>query len=158
MSEVSAGIWREQLLAVLQEGLEGSPFPWNYFTDGRAETALLGTLAALDAEQASRVVQGSSVAAHAHHVAFAARATSRWIAGNREAVDWNASWAVQRVDASGWSQLQGEVRAACDALRTAVETYAGTSPEATGAALGAVAHLAYHLGAIRQKLAASTAA
>ena len=39
-------------------------------------------------------------------------------------------------------------------LRRAVESHASSSDAAFGEAVGAIAHVAYHLGAIRQKIVA----
>ena len=51
------------------------------------------------------------------------------------------------------NQTRQALRAAYDDLRQAIETRATTSVEAMGGAIGAIAHIAYHLGSIRQKLA-----
>lgn len=151
MATVSMDVAIGQVLAVLREAFEGSAEPWSYFTDGPADTALLGTLAKLSAAQASRPVGGTSIAAHAHHVTFGLGASAAWIRGDRSPRDWQESWRVKTVDAAAWSRLQDQLRGGYQDLRKAVESHAGSSAEALGGAIGALAHVAYHLGAIRQK-------
>ena len=53
------------------------------------------------------------------------------------------------------ADLQARLRREYDSLVVAVETHAVWDEDALGAAFGAVAHTAYHLGAIRQRLAPS---
>jgi hypothetical protein len=153
VADVSAEVAVGQLLAVLREAFEG-PERWSYFTDHGAEAGLFGTLAKFDAAEASRPVGGTSVAAHAGHVAFGLEASAAWVRGDRAQRDWAQSWRTATVDDAAWARLQDELRRGYDDLRRAVEGHAAGGVEAFGGAVGAVAHVAYHLGAIRQKAAA----
>jgi hypothetical protein len=153
MAAISVDVMVDQLLAVLREAFEGSKQQWSYFTDGPADTALLGTLAKLSASQASQPIAGSSIAAHLHHVTFGLGASAGWISGDRSSRDWQESWRVKAVDEAAWSQLQQELRKGYKELQQAIESHGASSLEAAGGALGALAHIAYHLGAIRQKVA-----
>jgi hypothetical protein len=67
--------------------------------------------------------------------------------------DRTRSWTVYTVDETGWAKLRQELRHAYEALNIAVETERNWGEDALGGALGAIAHAAYHLGAIRQRLA-----
>ena len=149
--EVAVG----QLAAVLREGFEGPAEKWSYFTDNSPEAGLFGTLTRLSAEEVSRPWGGTSIAAHVGHLVFSLDASTAWISGRWTPRDWKQSWRVSTVDDVAWAGLLDELRAGYDALRRAVEEYAGKSLEAFGGAAGAVAHTAYHLGAIRQKVAAA---
>ena len=139
---------------MLREAFEGPPGPWSYFTDNDPDAGLLGTLAGLSAQEASRPRGETTVAAHAHHIVFGLRASSAWIRGDRTPRDWAESWRVTSVDEDGWRRLQGELRAGYEDLRRSVEGHAASGAEAMGGALGARAHAAYHLGAIRRMVAA----
>jgi hypothetical protein len=142
----------EHLAAVLREAFEGPAEPhWSYFAD--PDGGLLETLEPLSAADASRAVGGASIAAHAYHVSFGLEASAAWIGGDRTSRDWAQSWTVTTVTDAGWRELRGQLRARYAALRDAVERGAAGSGEAVGGAVGAVAHVAYHLGEIRQKLA-----
>jgi hypothetical protein len=143
-----------QVQAVLREAFEGSQEMWSYFTDQGAEGALLATLARLGAADASRPVGSRSVAAHTHHVAFSLQASAKWIRGDRSPNDWTQSWTVSTVDDGAWAALQEKLRGGYADLRRAIESGAASGEEAFGGAVAVVAHVAYHLGAIKQKLAA----
>ena len=152
METISADVVTQQLLAVLDEAIEHPPKPWTYFTDHGPEAGLLGTLARLSPADAFQITGGRSVAAHVRHVTFGMGAAAAWIRGDRGRHNWEESWRVSGVDEASWARLQEELRAAYRDLRAAIAAHAAAGPEAFGGAVGAVAHLAYHLGAIRQKL------
>lgn len=151
MAKIEIDVAVGQLVAVLREGFEGAE-QWSYFTDHGTDAGLLGTLAKLSARQASEPRGGTSIVAHAHHTSFALDASAAWIRGDRSRRNWQESWSVKQLDEEGWKQLQEELRKRYEDLREAIEKEAATSPEAFGGAAGAVAHVAYHLGAIRQKV------
>ena len=142
---------KQQLLAVLREGVEGSSRSFTYFIDSGGE--LRATLASLDAGDASKEIGGNSIAAHAHHIRFGSDTFAAWIRGDRARRDWSESWRVSAVNADEWTQLRRDVFASTDALRDAIEQLDESDEAQLGGAIGAIAHLAYHLGAIRQKLA-----
>jgi len=141
----------KQILAVLREGFEG-PQKVTYFLD--ADGGLRSTLAKLSAADASRPVGGNSIAAHAHHILFSFEAFGGFISGDHTSRDWNQSWAVNEVDDAAWTKLQDDLAAGYTSLREAIKAHAESGDEALGGSLGAATHLAYHVGAIRQKAAA----
>lgn len=143
----------DQMQIVLREALEGSPSNGSYFTDPGPGGGLLPTLAKLTAEQASRPLAGTSIAAHAGHVMFALEASIAWISGDRAPRDWRQSWLTNTVDDETWQSLQREIRRRYELAQTAVQRESVNSAEAFGGSLGLIAHIAYHLGAIKQKVA-----
>lgn len=155
MAAISTTVAIEQLQAVLREAFEGPQQNWSYFTDSGAESGLSGTLAHIRAADASRVWAGSTIAAHVHHASFAVEASAAWIAGDRSPRDWNESWSVMVVDDSAWKRLQQQLHERYAALREAIRAHGLETSESFGGSVAAVAHAAYHLGAIRQKVAAS---
>lgn len=91
-----------------------------------------------------------SIAAHARHMAFHLRVVAEWVQGVRLKRDWPGSFEPQTVNEAEWALIQQELE---DARAQFLRVMAALSPEqlaAEGAGLGAIAHLAYHLGAIRQ--------
>jgi len=115
---------------------------------------LLRSLDTLSAGEASEAVHGgATIAAHAQHVRYGLSLMNRWAAdgGNPFAdATWDAAWRLSTVDDAEWQEirdgLRGEAERWQQALRTPREV---TNIELTGL-IGSVAHLAYHLGAIRQ--------
>jgi hypothetical protein len=150
MAAISIDVVIGQLLAVLKEAFEG-PQQWGYFTDAGREGAMLGTLGELNAEQASRALGGTSIAAHVYHTTFGLEASSAWINGDRTSRNWPDSWRVSTVDAATWKNRLEEMNHRYQELSKAIESKAASSMEAVGGAVAAIAHVAYHLGAIRQK-------
>lgn len=138
----------KQILAVLREGWDGPKPGAGYYLD--ADAGLKTTLAGLTAERASKAVGGNSIAAHAHHILFSFEAFKAFITGDKSQRDWSQSWAVNEVDDAQWAKLQGDLATRYDELRAAIRESSGD--EAEGGSLAAAAHLAYHVGAIRQKL------
>ncbi len=152
MPESSADLVLNQLAAVLREAIEGSPERWSYFTHSGQKGGFIGTLTPLTAQDASRPVAGTSIAAHVHHVAWGMDATAAWIRGDRNGRDWKESWKITTVDEEAWTRLVGELRRQYDQLRQTIHSHALDGEEAFGGAVAAIAHLAYHLGAVRQKI------
>jgi len=115
---------------------------------------LLRSLDKLSAGEASDAVHGgATIAAHAQHVRYALSLMSRWAAegGNPFAdATWDAAWRISTVTDAEWQEirdgLRGETQRWQKVLHAPREV---TKIELTGL-IGSVAHLAYHLGAIRQ--------
>lgn len=153
--------WQEGILDILREAVEGgAPGQGTAFLDGTAadgggNNGLIATLDALSAAQASQEIHGTSIAGHARHSALHMEVMVRWERdGDRGPFDWKGSFLPAEVDDGAWDELRVRLRAAYDALtafaRTQKEQEA--NGDATGGLTGAVAHVAYHLGAIRQML------
>lgn len=121
------------------------------------DPGLLGSLDGLSAAVAATAAAGggASVTAHVDHVRYAlarlnARAANAGADDASGAEDWTASWRRTVASEAEWQALR-------DALRREAAVWAevlraarpGTDAEA-GALAGSVAHVAYHLGAIRQ--------
>lgn len=153
MADMSRNIVIGQLQAVLREALEGAG-QWSYFTDHGPEAGLFGTMAKLSAADASRPVFGTSIASQVYHVTFAMEAQAAWIRGDRGKQNWAESFRIGTVDDAAWSQMRERLQQHYQGLRDAIDAHASTGVESFGGAVGAIAHVAYHLGAIKQKTAA----
>jgi hypothetical protein len=144
----------QQLRDVLREAFEGSPHTWTYFTDSGPSGGILGTIDGIDAATASKPfgTSGTTIAGHVHHMAFSAAASTAWIRGDRSPRDWNESWRVRSVSGPEWTELREKLREEYHELQAAVEDAALASEDALGGAVGVVAHAAYHLAHIRQRV------
>jgi hypothetical protein len=142
---------------MLREAFEGPPGPWTYFIDTAPGTGAFGTIGELSAVQASE--QGgpnnTTIAAHVHHLS-AALALSRQALQSRRTTrtsrDRSMSWSLSTVDDAAWVALRAELRREYDSLVVEVMSHTNWDEDAMGIAFGAIAHAAYHLGAIRQRL------
>lgn len=154
--------WLNGTLTVLKEAVEGgTPGRGTAFldgteADGSGNHGLLATLAGLNAAQASGpTALEVSVASHASHLAYHMEVVARWENGERGPFDWKASFQPGTVDDVGWQALQARVQAAYTALLEVAHRptdWDDEEEDAAGGVAGALAHVTYHLGAIRQVL------
>jgi hypothetical protein len=120
---------------------------------------LLGQLESIDAKAAStRAMPGkTTIAAHVDHVHYGLTLMNRWAAGDENAFadsDWNASWQRTSVDDSQWRRLRDNLRREAQNWRNVVAARSQWDDMSASGALSSAAHTAYHLGAIRQIIAA----
>ena len=147
--------YADTLSALMRELVDGSPDPRaNTYMLNRGDEGLLSSLDRLSASAASAsIAGGGSIAAHADHLRFGLALLNRWTRGDAEpwkGADWTQSWKKPVVSETEWRELR-------EALRRETHDWIdalATPRELSGAPLkwvtGSVAHLAYHLGAIRQ--------
>lgn len=140
------------LISVLREGVEGPPEEFAYYSDLGPEAGLNQLLAGVDATKASQEIGGNSIAAQVHHLVFGLKVSADWLAGKRSKPDWKESWSVRAVNTEEWVALRAALAHAYRALEDIVKNHALDSEMNVGIALGNAAHIACHLGAIRQKL------
>jgi len=144
------------LLRMLREAFEGPPGPWTYFTDTSPGSGLFGTLDGLSAAQASHVggPGRTTIAGHIQHLSASIALSTRGLRGESPSRDRSRSWTVATVNDAEWAAVRARLRDEYQKLLVAVETHAAWDEDALGTAMGAIAHTAYHLGAVRQRLAA----
>jgi hypothetical protein len=144
---------RQAISTLLEELIEGPPGESAYVLNP-GDRGLLRSIERLSAEAASLPAApgGASVAAHADHVRFGLELLNRWSGGENPFpdADWSASWRRGVVDEPEWSQRVEDLRAQATAWREAVRQPRDLSDVELTGVIGSVAHLAYHLGAIRQ--------
>ena len=142
------------LARLFSELVDGATHPRGAFILNSGDTGLLRSLDKLSADDASRAVyDGATIAAHAQHVRYGLSLMNRWAreGGNPFAdATWDAAWKISRVDAAEWDEirvgLRSEIQLWLEALRAPREA---SKVELTGM-IASIAHLAYHLGAMRQ--------
>jgi len=143
------------LTQMLREAFDGPPGPWTYFTDTSPGTGVFGTISGLSAADASH--KGgpghTTIAGHVHHLTSSVALSIRGLRGESTSRDRSRSWTVSAVDDAAWAALRARLRDEYERLLVAVETHTRWDEDALGVAIGALAHTAYHLGAIRQRLA-----
>jgi hypothetical protein len=151
-------IFQRALSNMLTEIFDGPPGQ-EAFVLNPGDSGLLRQLETLDASAASqRPMPGkTTIAAHVDHLHFGLSILNRWAAGEANpwaGADWNASWQRTSMTDDQWRTLQGALRAEAEKWRKVVATRTTWDDLSAAAALSTAAHTAYHLGAIRQILAA----
>jgi hypothetical protein len=119
------------------------------------DAGLLQSLDTLSASAASAVPVpgGSSIAAHIDHVRYGLSLLNRWSHGEHDpwsSADWTASWNRPVVDDEEWAALRRALRAEARTWLDALRAPRDYSEVELNGVIASVAHLAYHLGAIRQ--------
>jgi len=138
-----------RLFGELVDGVSSSGFVLN-----TGDIGLLRSLENLSAADASRSANdGATIAAHAQHVRYGLSLMNHWAsAGGNPFADakWDEAWKISTVGEKEWREirdgLRDEARRWIDVLKTPRDV---ADVELTGL-VASVAHLAYHLGAIRQ--------
>src|SRR5205823_7551041 len=142
------------LATLFSELMDGANVSGGAFILNSGDVGLLRSLDKLSATAASRSVNdGATIAAHARHLRYGLSLMNRWATeGGNPFADamWDDAWKTSRVDAGQWDEIRNGLREEShrwlDALRSPRDT---TTVELNGM-IGSIAHLAYHLGAIRQ--------
>ena len=139
---------------MLREAFEGPPGPWTYFLDTSPGTGIFRTIGELNAAQASLQAgpNSTTIAGHVHHVSLALALSRQALRGDSTTHDRGLSWTVSTVDDAAWLALRAELQRECASMLVAVSSQTTWDEDALGVAFGAIAHTAYHLGAIRQRL------
>ncbi len=143
------------LAAVLSELVDGAPNPGSATTVlNQGDVGLLASLDRLSAAAASAApAGGAAIAAHVDHLRYGLSLLNRWAAGVPspfQDADWTASWKKRVVSEKEWRTLLDELRREATAWAEALRSPRPASERELGWMAGSVAHLAYHMGAIRQ--------
>ena len=142
----------QTLGALLRELLDGPSKQGGYILNP-GDQGLLRSLEKVSAADASACTPtGSSIAAHVDHVRYGFSLMNRWSHGENPFgdADWRESWRKTVVSDAEWRQRIGELRAEATRWLGIVSQPREVNEIELSGMIGSVAHLAYHLGAIRQ--------
>jgi hypothetical protein len=140
------------LATLFGELVEGAPASGGYVLNA-ADPGMLRSLDTLPAIAASTLTPtGSSIAAHVDHVRYGLSLMNRWSEGENpfKDADWSASWKNTTVTDDEWRRLRADLRAETSRWLNALGTAREVQDIELNGMIGSIAHLAYHLGAIRQ--------
>jgi hypothetical protein len=140
------------LATLFAELVDGAPASGGYMLNA-GDPGMLRSLDKLSATAASTPTPtGSSIAAHVDHVRYVLSLMNRWSAGDNpfKDADWSASWKKTTVTDDEWRRLNADLRAETTRWLNALGTAREVQEIELNGMIGSIAHLAYHLGAIRQ--------
>jgi hypothetical protein len=140
------------LATLFTELVEGPPGSTAYILNP-GDGGLLRSLDRLPASGASALTAtGSSVAAHVDHLRYGLSLMNRWSTGQNPFADadWKTSWTRTTVSEDEWRTLRDALRAEASCWLAALRTPREVQDIELNGMVASVAHLAYHLGAIRQ--------
>jgi hypothetical protein len=99
------------------------------------------------------VNSGAAIAAHVQHVRYGLSLMNRWASegGNPFAdANWDAAWRLSSVDEAAWQEIRQGLREEAGRWSKVLSSPREVSEVEFTGMIASVAHLAYHLGAIRQ--------
>jgi hypothetical protein len=141
------------LSTVLRELVEGAADDGGWVLNQR-DPGLLRSLQKLTAAAASAPAPtGSSIAAHTDHLRYGLELLNRWSAGEENPfadADYSVSWQRTGVSEQEWAQLLDRLGHEARKWMGALEVPRELKDVELNGGVASVAHLAYHLGAIRQ--------
>jgi hypothetical protein len=140
------------LTTVFDELVEGAS-PQSAYMLNQGDPGLLRSLERLTANDASSASQGgATIAAHVDHIRYGLSLMNRWAAGDKpfDDADWSTSWRRSSVTDAEWSALRSGLADEARHWRAALGRDRALESGELNVVLASIAHLAYHLGAIRQ--------
>ena len=142
-------------LPLLFAELINGPSPDDAYMLNRGDPGLLRSLDALSAEAASKpsAPGAASIAAHVDHVCYGLDLMNRWSDGEADpwsGADWTASWRRITVTDSEWAALRERLRQSTGRWHRSLQALRSMSALELNGVIASIAHLAYHMGAIRQ--------
>lgn len=118
------------------------------------DVGLLRSLDALSAADASRSVNdGATIAAHAQHLRYGLSLMNQWAheGGNPFAnARWDEAWATSTVNEQAWQEIRNGLAHEAHGWLTMLNAPRDVTDIELSGMIASIAHLAYHLGAIRQ--------
>jgi hypothetical protein len=139
------------LPTIFSELVDGASQP--AYVLNNADAGLLRSLDKLSATAASHLTaNGSSIAAQVDHVRYGLSVMNRWSAGEDPFADadWTTSWKKTRVTAVQWKQLRDELADEAHRWLESLKKPREIDQSDMNTVVGSIAHIAYHVGAIRQ--------
>lgn len=142
------------LARLFGELVNGANEPGGAFILNSGDAGLLRSIEALSAADASSSVHdGATLAAHVQHVRYGLSLMNRWAreGGNPFAdADWDAAWTLSAVTAGQWDDIRAGLREETGRWLEVLATPREAADVEVSGMIASIAHLAYHLGAIRQ--------
>ena len=141
-------------LARLFAELVNGPGDAGAFMLNTGDAGLLRSLDKIGAADASRSANdGATIAAHARHLQYGLSLMNRWAneGGNPFAdARWDEAWTTTSVDRKEWDAIRSGLRTEATNWLEVLKTPREVAEIELSGMIGSIAHLAYHLGAIRQ--------
>ena len=144
----------KSLTTLFGELVDGAVEGGGAFVLNSGDIGLLRSLERLSAADASRSANGgATIAAHARHLQYGLSLMNRWAreGGNPFAdAKWDEAWKTSRVTDPEWTEIRAGLRDEVHQWLETLGTPRAVSEVELSGMMGSIAHLAYHLGAIRQ--------
>jgi hypothetical protein len=142
------------LTTLFAELVEGAATGGGAFVLNSGDAGLLRSLDKLSAAEASHSANGgATIAAHTQHLRYGLSLMNRWAAeGGDPFADakWDEAWKTRAVDDAEWNEIRAGLRDEAHRWLSALGLPRDVASAELSGMIASIAHLAYHLGAIRQ--------
>jgi hypothetical protein len=143
------------LTTLFSELVDGAKAPaGGNFVLNSGDAGLLASLDRLSATDASSSVHGgATIAAHAQHTRYGLSLFNRWASegGNPFAnAKWDEAWKTSTVNDEQWAEIRAGLRDESHRWLQILGSPRDVSAVELSGMIGEIAHVAYHLGAMRQ--------
>ncbi len=142
------------LTRLFSELIAGTTSPSGVFILNSGDVGLLRSLDKITAADASRSVNdGATIAAHAQHLRYGLSLINQWASegGNPFAnAKWDEAWKTAAVGSTEWEEIRNGLRQETQRWRESLSSPRDATDVEFSGMVASIAHLAYHLGAIRQ--------
>lgn len=139
---------------LFSELVNGADDSGGAFILNSGDAGMLRSLDRLTAREASRSSNdGATIAAHAQHVRYGLSLMNQWATegGNPFAnAAWDDAWKTASVTDEQWKEIRQGLRDETARWLAALRAAPRANEIELAGMVGSIAHLAYHLGAIRQ--------
>jgi hypothetical protein len=143
-----------QLARLFGELVTGATETGGAFILNSGDIGLLRSIDKLSAAEASSSVNGgATIAAHVQHVRYGLSLMNRWAreGGNPFAdAKWDEAWKISSVNDGQWEEIRNGLREETGRWLQVLESPREVADVELTGMIASIAHLAYHLGAIRQ--------
>ena len=141
------------LATLFRELVDGVPRDPSYMLN-TGDVGLHGSLDKLSAEDASRTSSGgASIAAHVDHLRYGLALMNQWKSGVKNpwaGADWTQSWKISSVTDAEWKRLRRELHSETHRWLDSLGSARSMDETQLTYMIASIAHLAYHVGAVRQ--------
>ena len=143
-----------QLARLFGELVTGANQPGGAFILNTGDIGLLRSIDKLSAAEASSSVDGgATIAAHIQHERYGLSLMNRWAreGGNPFAdAKWDEAWTISSVNDGQWNEIRNGLREETGRWLQMLESPREVADVELTGMIASIAHLAYHLGAVRQ--------
>ena len=140
----------EGMKTILSETFEGPEGNSSWFTESRPGSGLFGTIDPLSSEEASVLIEGVTIAAHTDHTRYHLWVNNQSLEGKEQDFNWGESWEIGAVTKGEWEEIKNGLHHEYMKMTEHISQEQDFNSSTATILLGALAHAAYHLGAIRQ--------
>ena len=144
----------DSLTTLFSELIDGANAPGGAFILNSGDAGLLRSLDRLSAAEASRSLDGgATIAAHAQHLRYGLSLMNRWASEGGDPFSdakWDEAWKTTRVNDGEWAAIRDGLRGETHRWLQALGSPREVAPVELNGMIASIAHLAYHLGAVRQ--------